>query len=131
MKILKHLVLAAILVLAIASLAQATETWNFTPVHNVQVNTPATYLSTGTIGGIQLIASGFDTANNVTALYQKFTTGDPTETGLGMASDPTTEHEIYSQTGTGHHAYVQLNVLDLTNHGLTGLTLTISSVQSG
>jgi hypothetical protein len=50
--------------------------------------------STFTVGGFALTASGFLTSGGTTDLYAKFTSGDPTETGLGTNIDPSGEHEI-------------------------------------
>ena len=48
--------------------------------------------STFTVGGFSLTASGFLTSGGTTDLYAKFTSGNPSETGLGTAID--SEHEI-------------------------------------
>ena len=48
--------------------------------------------STFTVGGFSLTASGFLTNGTPTDLYAKFTSGNPSETGLGTAID--SEHEI-------------------------------------
>ncbi len=53
--------------------------------------------STFTVGGFSLTASGFLVAGGTADLFSKFTSGDPTETGLGFAIDPTlptNQHEI-------------------------------------
>src|SRR6266403_1535654 len=49
--------------------------------------------STFTVGGFSLTASGFLTSGGPTDLYAKFTSGNPSETGLGTALD-SSEHEI-------------------------------------
>ena len=51
--------------------------------------------ATFTDGGASLMAAGFGPGVlNSVPLFAKFTTGDPTETGLGLLNDPSGEHEI-------------------------------------
>ena len=123
MKILKYFVLVAILVLAIASLAQADEVWIFsTTPDGPALGNSKTYFSSP--GGVGLTATGFDSAGSGTALYEKFTTGDPVETGLGMVSGGT-DHEVKRDY------YIQFDVSALTAAGFTSLTLTVGSMQAG
>ena len=49
--------------------------------------------STFTDGGASLMAAGFGPGGPVD-LYAKYTSGDPSETGLGLVNDPSGEHEI-------------------------------------
>ena len=56
-----------------------------------------------TSGSLTVTASGFTAANAPTALYGKNAGGD--EVGLGLANDPSGDHEIYYGMG-----YVQLAV---------------------
>ena len=49
--------------------------------------------ATFTDGGASLTAAGFG-PNGPVDLYAKFTSGDPTETGLGLVNDPSGDHEI-------------------------------------
>lgn len=56
--------------------------------------------------GLQIIASGFDASNTATNLYGKNDGGD--EVGVGLANDPSGQHEIHYGSG-----YVQLDVQDL------------------
>jgi hypothetical protein len=61
-----------------------------------------------------------------TDLYAKYTSGDPGETGLGIASDPTHDHEITTTTTVK----VDMSALSAAN-GDAPVTFTIGSVQSG
>jgi hypothetical protein len=84
--------------------------------------------STFTESGISITASGFDTSVNppgASALFAKFTSGDPAETGLGMVTDTFggTDHEI------DHVHFIQLDLSNL--KGTTSALLYISSIQSG
>jgi hypothetical protein len=78
--------------------------------------------STFTESGFSITANGFDTAGTASDLYAKFTSGDATETGLGMNND-VPDHEI----DTTH--FIQLNLSNL--KGTTSCILTISSIQAG
>lgn len=133
----KTLVLAlfAVAVMALTvGVAQAdTIVWNFDNPTGI-VSSPHTYLDTG--GNFAITASGFNTTNLAPAsgtwtlagvtsndLYGKFTLGDPSETGLGLAGK--SSFEIQPMT------LIQLDLIDLINKGLTDEKLIISSVQSG
>lgn len=58
---------------------------------------------TYTVGGLSLVATGYDNLGHTTALYGKNAGGD--EIGLGMANDPTGNFEIHYKKG-----FVQLDV---------------------
>lgn len=89
------------------------------------------YKTTGGVSGAVLgntwggSGSTFSTGT-VTAidLYGKVTSGDPTETGLGLVG-LSTDHEIQNKS------FVQLDLNYLEMNHFTNLTLTISSIQSG
>ncbi len=118
----------------VASPAQAvTVVWNF-DVPNGVISSPHTYLDT--TGTYAITASGFNTSNlaptsgtwtltGVTPndLFGKFTSGDPTETGLGLAGK--LNFEIQPMT------LIQLDLIDLINKGLRDEVKIISSVQAG
>jgi hypothetical protein len=77
---------------------------------------------TFTENGISLTAQGFS-ATGAVDLWEKVTSGDPTETGLGLANDP--EHEILPGS------FIQLN---LPPTGVAGAVLTLimtTSIQAG
>jgi len=75
-----------------------------------------------TPSGFTIVASGFLKPNTVTDLYQKYTSGNPMETGLGIAAD-SPDYEIPS------NYFVQLDVQDLINHGFTSITFDLGSIQ--
>ena len=79
---------------------------------------------TFTSGGYTITAYGFVTeGNTATALYHKYTTGNPAETGLGIAAD--SDHEIPPQY------YIQLDVQNLIAAGFGSMTFTLGSLQGG
>jgi hypothetical protein len=85
-------------------------------------NTPAgTSTLTYTSGGLNITASGYAIGGSGAELYVK--QAGYGETGLGIAAD--VNHEINS------NYVVDLNVRDLTNHGITSGWLTLLSVQTG
>jgi hypothetical protein len=126
----------AVMALTVGVAQATTYTWTFTEIADRGVvSSPHTYLDTGT-GTIGLTASGWNTTNiaptvgdwtlaGVTGndLYGKFTSGDASETGLGLAGKPS--FEIQPST------LIQLDLLALQNAGLTDLTMQIGSVQAG
>ncbi len=66
------------------------------------------------------------TLGSATRLYAKYTAGDPGETGLGINSDPTGNHEITTNTS------VKLDMTSvLSANPNSSVTFTIGSVQSG
>ena len=77
-------------------------------------------------GGI--VATGWEeiagAPNAQQDLFCKVTSGDPSETGLGLATDPseTSDHEI------GIDDFIQM---DLSHVNISSLTLEIGSIQSG
>lgn len=78
-----------------------------------------------TSGLYSLTAYGYtNPGNSPTALYQKYTSGNPAETGLGIAADAP-DHEIPGQF------YVQLDVQSLIDAGFTSMTFKLGSLQGG
>ena len=78
-----------------------------------------------TSGLYSLTAYGFtNPANSPTELYQKYTSGNPAETGLGIAADGP-DHEIPGRF------YVQLDVQSLIDAGFTSMTFKLGSLQGG
>ncbi len=126
----------ALIGLTFASASKAaTFTWNFDTPPNVSEPSGTVYKDlTNTYS---LTAYGYTTANtpgtpnlgdtwNTGAksskdLYDKRTSGDISETGLGL--DVGGDHEI------GVKAFIQLDVSDLKLHNLSNLTMFISSIQ--
>ena len=94
-------VLVALASLMVSGAAYATPTFNFGAAPN-PLGTSHTY----TTGPLQVTASGYNTSNALTMLYAKNAGGD--EVGLGLANDPSGDHEIASGMG-----YVQLDVSKL------------------
>jgi hypothetical protein len=71
--------------------------------HQNNLGTTETY----TVGGLTIVASGFTWfGNNPTDLYGKHSGGN--ENGLGLANDPSGDHEIYYHSG-----WVQLDLSQL------------------
>lgn len=100
MKYIASLLIAGALA-GIASPAYAATTINFgTPSGNL--GTTETY----TAGGFTIVASGFDQNNVATDLYGK--NAGANEIGLGLANDPSGQHEIYFGKG-----FVQIDVSQL------------------
>jgi hypothetical protein len=108
-------------VLGCAGMALATQTNAVTFTFQENGTGDKGVTSTFTEGIYSLTASGFTTAGVATDLYAKFTSGDPTETGLGIASDA--QHEINT------HSFVQLTLP--TTPPTTFNTLITGSLQSG
>ena len=94
-------VLVALASLMVSGAAYATPTFNFGAAPN-PLGTSHTY----TTGPLQVTASGYNASNALTMLYAKNAGGD--EVGLGLANDPSGDHEIASGMG-----YVQLDVSKL------------------
>ena len=81
----------------------------------------------GYVSSLNNTLSVLTTASNPTQdLFSKFTAGDPTETGLGIASDPSGQNEITS-TSTVKLDFTALH----TKIGDALLNFTMSSVQTG
>jgi len=77
-----------------------------------------------TVSGVKLTATGYLVANNATTiLYDKYTAGSPSETGLGTLVDAG-DHEITDDQ------YVQLDVSDLLAHHYDYLTIMLGSLQA-
>ncbi len=126
--------LAILGLLVCSAQADIIITWNFdSPTGSV--SSPHTYFDTTST--FQIIASGFTTTNAAptsgtwtpgtvasTPLFGKFTSGDPSETGLGLAAlDPENEIVVKSM--------VQLDLANLIAHGLTDPIISMGSVQAG
>ena len=104
--------------LAFATQANASISYTFLENgQNVNLGNTSTFIESG----VSLTASGFTTAGVATALYAKYTSGDPTETGLGTASD--SDHEINSGN------FVQLTLP--TSPATTFNLILAGSVQTG
>jgi len=76
--------------------------------HQNNIGTTETYTS----GGLSIFAAGFTAAGVATDMWGKHSGGD--ENGLGLANDPTGDHEIYFGKG-----FVQLDLSGLRGHILT------------
>ncbi len=120
--------------LATGASANSSYIWDLTnPKGNVG-SSSHTYVSN--IGNINLGASGYVATNAATSnswntgnisdvnLYGKGS-GIGSEDGLGLANDPTGDHEIAGKS------FLQLNVSDLLSHHLSSFNLAIGSIQSG
>jgi hypothetical protein len=84
------------------------------------VSTEFTY----TIGSLTFSAYGYTTSSVATALFAKNTVGNPGETGLGIANDPTGDDEIY------HTTFVQLDLSALRALGATTVLLDVGSLST-
>jgi len=91
----------ALAALALSNAAHAAPTFNFGAAAN-PLGTSHTY----TAGPLKVTATGYDSASHLTRLYAKNAGGD--EVGLGLANDPSGDHEIASGEG-----FVQLDVSKL------------------
>ena len=78
---------------------------------------------TYTSGSYSVVASGFNASNNPTALFGKNQGGD--EVGLGLANDPSGDHEIYFGQG-----FVQLDVSALLDY-VTNISFFTNSTTQG
>jgi hypothetical protein len=133
MNIAKKLLVVGAVSLALSGAAKATLfTWDLSSPHGNQGPSHTYFDSTN---AFSIIAYG-DTAagpttnpwlipGSPTDLYGKFTSGDPTETGLGLANLDLADHEIQFDS------FVQIDVSNLRSSGFTDLTLGISSIQAG
>ena len=97
----------------------ATYTWNFDVPAGAVGSSSHTYQNT--TNAYNLIAHGYKNNGDGSELYGK--SDGAGETGLGLSSDG--DHEI----DNAH--FIQLDVSDLKNHGLSNLTMLVGSVQSG
>jgi hypothetical protein len=68
-----------------------------------------------TVGGLSLVAKGFNWTGGAADLWGKHGGGD--ENGLGLANDPTGDHEIHYHSG-----FVQLDLSGFVGHVLSGST---------
>lgn len=134
MNLRRKLIVLAAFGLAASGLAEGTVyTWDLSnPTGDPGVS--HTYLDTTNLYSIT--AHGYATttgpttstwspAATTTDLYGKVTSGDPGETGLGLALLDTADFEIQ------YASFVQLDVSSLRSSGFTGLTLGIGSIQTG
>lgn len=123
--------------------AQATTyTWDFASQFNAGPvgSSSRSYLATGGPNAPTLLAHGYsaehaDTGNHIVngvwktghvsnaELYNKYTSGDTTETGLGL--NKTSQNEITPST------FIQFDVANLISGKYTNLTFKISSIQQG
>jgi hypothetical protein len=136
------LTLCTVIVMALtAGAAQAdTYVWNFSTGPDPGVANGPSKVYTDTSGTYSITAYGYDVSPAGGAnpwvlagvaprnLFEKFTSGDPGETGLGLVNGP---------IPPGHGAFeievgtmIQLDLTNLINAGLKDLTLSISSVQA-
>ncbi len=116
--------IAAVITLGLCSVAYAT-TWSFGGVAPDPGQAVGGNSLTITAGGISITATGYGNLGGPLAarnLFRKFTTGDPTETGLGFAD------EINHEIDTGGFIVLDLGAAALANQALG---LTITSIQSG
>jgi hypothetical protein len=93
-----------------------------------QLNSPAGLLGntqTYTVGGATITAAGFSDSSfaSGTALYGKASGGD--ENGLGIASDPTGNHEIWGNT------LIRIDMTAARLAGVTGFSFKFGSTTSG
>ncbi len=89
-------------------------------------------LSLGTQGSTLSSDASISSVSSGQNVYSKYTSGDYAETGLGLAGDPSSQHEIYytPPTGTslGAMGVIQLNVTNVRSAGATDLLLEIGSI---
>lgn len=114
-----------LLTLGCVALSMATQAADVT--FDFQVSPPNQDVGTHTNvteGGITITASGFDTSGNPSDLFSKFTDGDTTETGLGMAVDTFGGDE--TEIDSTH--FIQLDFSSVQN--TPSCVITISSIQS-
>jgi hypothetical protein len=130
------LVAAAGIYLTTGATARADFTWNMSspttpgPSHSY-LDTSSTFTITAygysTVNGpgVVVLGSTWSTGGtSATDLYGKVTGGDPSETGLGLATLDPADHEILEKS------FVQLDVKNLQDNGLSHLTMSIGSIQS-
>jgi hypothetical protein len=112
-------------VMAAAAMAVATGASAATLVYDFSsatgnLGTTETY----TQGGLSIVAAGYSSFNHTTDLYGKHNGGD--ENGLGMANDPTGDHEIHFLSG-----FVQLDLNALLGKVLAGSTFFTTNSSTG
>jgi hypothetical protein len=79
---------------------------------------------TFTIHGISITATAFNGGN----LFAK--NSDPDETGMGLADDPSGDHEIFAKM-SGAQDYIQLDLLGLITAGFTNVKFQMGSTEGG
>lgn len=112
-----------ILLLASAAMALATGANASTLVFNFGTTLDTAAKATGdltntatyTVGGLSLVAKGFAWGGGTAHLWGKHNGGD--ENGLGLANDPTGDHEIHYHSG-----FVQLDLSGLFGNVVNGAT---------
>jgi len=136
MNLVKKLVVVGAVSLALSGSAEATlYTWNLSSPNGDQTPSHTYFDATN---AFSIIAHGDQTGAGptpttdpwnpvalATDLYGKFTSGDPGETGLGLATLDLADFEIQFAS------FIQLDVSNLKSNGFTGLTLGIGSIQAG
>jgi PEP-CTERM motif len=127
-KVIGATALIATGILAASSAQAAVVTWDLAGGLGTTITMSAnnaTYTQgTNTIGATGCIA-GPDCSGATTAadLFTKITSGTPTETGLGMANDPTGNNEIYSTN------LVRIDFSAERTAGFTGFSFQMGSTQ--
>jgi hypothetical protein len=111
---MKHAFLALCAVAAGAS-AHAAITFDFGSAHGALGPT-----HTYTVGGLSIVATGYDNTGALTGLFGKHAGGD--EVGLGLVNDPTHDDEIAFGKG-----FVQLDVRNLIGRVRPGTTSFITN----
>jgi hypothetical protein len=117
--------------LSLGSLANASVFWNFTSgvTNNTELGSSQGFASqvngSSTNPNLTITAYGVHTDGSATDLYAK-SSGDPTETGLGLAHG--SEFEIDNE-GSGHA--IEIDVSSLSSVNNPTLQFLITSVQSG
>lgn len=117
---MKKILLAAAAAMAVATGANAaTLVYDFSSATG-DLGTTETY----TQGGLSIVAAGYSSFGHTTDLYGKHNGGD--ENGLGLANDPTGDHEIHFLSG-----FVQLDLNALLGRVLAGSTVFTTNSATG
>lgn len=134
------LTLCTVVVMALTVGAAQADTfiWNFALGPDPGAAAPVLKTYWDTTNTYSIDVSGFFTTNSAPPpnpwvlagvtphqLFEKYTTGDPGETGLGLNATSLKDNEIQDQT------LVQLDLTKLKIAGLTDLTFKIGSLQGG
>ena len=117
-----NMFIVATAVAACASPASAAITIAFgatTPAPGAAVGTSKSY----TIGGLTVVASGFDQTNAATGVYEK--NGGADEVGLGLTNDPTGNNEI-----AFGHGFLQIDISQLAGK-VSNISFFLNSLSSG
>jgi hypothetical protein len=80
-------------------------------------------MHTYTLDGVGIAATGFNGGN----LFGK--SGGPNEEGVGLAADPSGQHEIFAAVGGAPQSYIQLDLGALIAAGFTNIMFEIGSTQ--